>query len=258
MSSKGFQWTDEAAARMERVPAGFMRNMTKMRIEEHAVNNNIYEITLKVVEEVIETSRAGMGSMMGGDTASISMDGLKHPDSIPKGDAGDESYYFCFVCGFTVKESAPEKCSNCGSGKEKFSRLEKQYLTPSSMIKLEWSENALKMLKKVPEDFRQEMTKWEIEGFCRKKGYVSVTADAVEERYRVWDGIGQKVEARLKWDDEVTIRVEKIPRFIRGMVVREMEKYADKKGEKIVSIETLDSIRDKWMDTQEFHVKWQK
>lgn len=64
-------WQDEAEDRLMRVPEGFMRTMTRNRIEEHAFQNGITDITLQTAEFVIESSRAGMGSMMSGDASEM-------------------------------------------------------------------------------------------------------------------------------------------------------------------------------------------
>ncbi len=47
----GVVWTDEASARMERIPM-FVRGMVRKRIEEVATQQQIREIDLKVLEQV--------------------------------------------------------------------------------------------------------------------------------------------------------------------------------------------------------------
>jgi len=52
-----FSWTAEAMIRLKRVPEGFMRNITKGRIEECAAGKKVSVITLAVVEEGIAIGR---------------------------------------------------------------------------------------------------------------------------------------------------------------------------------------------------------
>jgi hypothetical protein len=59
-----FDWTDEAAQRILRVPAGFMRNKTQERIEELARERGVAAIDLALVEEGIEVGKRMMAEMI--------------------------------------------------------------------------------------------------------------------------------------------------------------------------------------------------
>ncbi len=59
-----FAWTDEAAQRILRVPAGFMRNKTQERIEELAREHAATTIDLGLVEEGIENGKKMMAEMI--------------------------------------------------------------------------------------------------------------------------------------------------------------------------------------------------
>lgn len=61
-----FEWTGDAAERLLRVPAGFMRNTTQERIEELARQRALTTIDLSVVEEGIEIGKRMMEEMIGG------------------------------------------------------------------------------------------------------------------------------------------------------------------------------------------------
>jgi rubrerythrin len=59
-----FSWTAEALTRLKRVPEGFMRNITKSRIEDCATTKGVELITLAVVEEGIAFGRKLMEEMI--------------------------------------------------------------------------------------------------------------------------------------------------------------------------------------------------
>jgi len=59
-----FEWTGEAAQRILRVPAGFMRNKTQERIEELARERTAASIDLTLVEEGIEIGKKMMAEMI--------------------------------------------------------------------------------------------------------------------------------------------------------------------------------------------------
>jgi nucleotide-binding universal stress UspA family protein len=59
-----FEWTNDAAQRVLRVPAGFMRNKTQERIEELARERAASTIDLPLVEEGIEIGKKMMAEMI--------------------------------------------------------------------------------------------------------------------------------------------------------------------------------------------------
>ncbi|MBF0275137.1 MAG: hypothetical protein HQK84_07890 [Nitrospinae bacterium] len=58
-SGKVMRWEKEALERLEKIPEGFMRDMTKWRIEQVARKANILTITLKVVEDKYDYWKEG-------------------------------------------------------------------------------------------------------------------------------------------------------------------------------------------------------
>jgi hypothetical protein len=59
-----FEWTNDAAQRILRVPAGYMRNKTQERIEELARERTASTIDLGLVEEGIEIGKKMMAEMI--------------------------------------------------------------------------------------------------------------------------------------------------------------------------------------------------
>jgi proto-chlorophyllide reductase subunit len=59
-----FEWTGDAAQRILRVPAGFMRNKTQERIEELARERGATAIDLALVEDGIEIGKRMMAEMI--------------------------------------------------------------------------------------------------------------------------------------------------------------------------------------------------
>ena len=59
-----FEWTDDAAQRILRVPAGFMRNQVQERVEELARERAAASIDLALVEEGIELGKQMMAAMI--------------------------------------------------------------------------------------------------------------------------------------------------------------------------------------------------
>jgi nucleotide-binding universal stress UspA family protein len=58
-------WTSDAELRLARVPAGFMRDMTRTRIEDLAQSKGAKEVTLAIAEEAIANARQLMQETIG-------------------------------------------------------------------------------------------------------------------------------------------------------------------------------------------------
>jgi len=61
-----FTWTQEALNRLHRVPEGFMRDMTREKIEDYARQHDVHVVTLDVAEKGIEVGRQLMAEMIAG------------------------------------------------------------------------------------------------------------------------------------------------------------------------------------------------
>jgi nucleotide-binding universal stress UspA family protein len=71
-----FGWTNDAAHRILRVPAGFMRNKTQERIEDLARERGVAEIDLALVEEGIEIGKRMMAEMIASYSAPTASPGV--------------------------------------------------------------------------------------------------------------------------------------------------------------------------------------
>jgi hypothetical protein len=61
-----FAWTEDAVARLNRVPAGFMRDMTREEIERVAAERGVATIDLAVCEDGIGHARQTMNEVIAG------------------------------------------------------------------------------------------------------------------------------------------------------------------------------------------------
>jgi hypothetical protein len=62
----GFTWTEDATARLNRVPAGFMRDMTREEVERVATDKGVTTIDLALCEEGIGHARETMNEVIAG------------------------------------------------------------------------------------------------------------------------------------------------------------------------------------------------
>jgi hypothetical protein len=105
-----FEWTADAAQRVLRVPAGFMRNKTQERIEELARERAVSTIDLALVEDGIEIGKKMMAEMISTYNAPASA-GARPVAATPAAASGngDDRGYLNEVSPLTQRDEVPPK-----------------------------------------------------------------------------------------------------------------------------------------------------
>ena len=118
---------------------------------------------------------------------------------------------------------------------------------------LEWTPAAEERLSRVPEGFMRDMTRKRIEAFAERNKIESITPGLMEEKYGEWAKGSAKRKQELEWDDSAAQRVGRIPEFIRGMVILEIERCAREKGNERVTEEVINEASGVWEKMGAFH-----
>ncbi len=204
------EWSEEATQRIERVPAGFMRNASRTRVEEYARREGCAEITLEVCEAgLAEARKAMMGAMQSGG-------------------------------------GMPDMAAMMAGGKPAEPKTD-HHTGPA------WTEEAEQRIRSVPEGFMRELTKQRIESFARRNNVYQIDNALIDAKYAAWGEGSARQEMKMKWEDEALVRVRRIPDFVRGMVIREVESCARKGGEDTVGLNTLNKASSIWETHGSFH-----
>jgi len=204
-------WSEEATQRIERVPAGFMRDASKTRVEEYARREECAEITLEVCEAgLAEARKAMMGAMSGA--------------GMPGGIAA--------MMGGTQGDSKLE------AGKDEV---------------LTWTDEAEERMKGVPEGFMRDLTRQRIESFARRKGVNRVDNKLIDAKYAEWGEGSARQHMELEWEEDALERVQRIPDFVRGMVIKEVERCAREAGANTVGLNALEKASGTWEKGKSFH-----
>jgi len=123
--SKEFTWTEDAIARLDRAPKGFMRNISRNMTEKLARERGVTRIDLPLVEDSLSGARTTMEDVITGKVsiADLAKDtgesieaengGAPHPPMTVT--------MACGTCGETMKGlQPPEECPVCGAPGEEF------------------------------------------------------------------------------------------------------------------------------------------
>jgi hypothetical protein len=120
-------------------------------------------------------------------------------------------------------------------------------------VPLSWDLEADKRMERIPEGFMREMTRQRIETFARHHGVSTITSNLVREKYAEWAEGSAKQDINLEWQETAQARIDRIPGFVRGMVILEVERRAREMGLDSVTDEVIDQTTSSWQDTGSFH-----
>ncbi len=206
-------WSAAALARVVKVPQ-MVRETVKAGIEDLALERGLKDITLELAEEGVAEARKAMC-----------------PVPAPEDEGTDE----------ISDQNGDEDQSGAAAS------------ALSADHPVTWTDAAESRLARVPEGIMREMTRQRVENMARQTGAESVTLDLLEEKYAGWAKGSEKRQAEMAWDPAAATRVERIPDFIRPMVVSEIERCARALGLDIVNGAAIDKAAESWESLGAFH-----
>ncbi|NOZ54599.1 MAG: universal stress protein [Gammaproteobacteria bacterium] len=119
--------------------------------------------------------------------------------------------------------------------------------------KIAWNDAAQARMKKVPVGFMRNLTRQRIETFAQHKGVTEITPALIDEKYREWRDGAEKQQRLLIWTTDALQRIERIPDFVRGMAIKEVERCAQQQGEDTVTADTIGLAMKHWKGMGAFH-----
>ncbi|MCU7813198.1 MAG: universal stress protein, partial [Candidatus Thiodiazotropha sp. (ex Notomyrtea botanica)] len=218
VSPPNFQWHAAALARLMRVPEGFMRDSSKQRIEAFAEEQGITEINLGVVEAGLAEARKTMQNMQAQPSESA-----------------DE------------KRSSACPFANLGKTSDEHKETEASSST-------RWSDEARQMLNGVPIGFCRDMTVNAAESIARHNGVEQVDETFLGQVLDTIKNGSEAVETAMSWSEAATQRLQKVPDFVRGMLVREIEAWVERAGHTSIGLEAVDAVKTQWQERGVFHL----
>jgi len=254
-------WKPEAEQRLNRAPAGFMRNSSRQRVESYAREHGVDEITLEICEAALADVMSMMSAMFGAmGSAKDKQDGAKGcPFDIKQGSIG--------ACPFNPDDAADTQDEPEQEEKEtvKYSDVTSQKRSggaasghvgqlPANKHKhLIWTEEGEARMQSVPAGFMRDLTRKRVEAFARRTGVNRIDNALIDAKYEHWAKGSAGQHAEMAWEGDALARVERIPAFVRGMVIREVERCAREIGADVVGQAALDRASHAWEVGGTFH-----
>ncbi len=254
-AEEAVSWTDEAIARMERVPQ-FVKGIAKTAVLRFALERGHSVVTSSVIDQVMAIFMPNRTAEAAGRAAfELAVEQIR---------SSDVAAFLCEVCGHVAREVKPVQCPVCRSGSEKFQTIDKTVVEALSRqqgpleeeeafdgVRLTWTEEAKRLLRDVPSGYDRRRAKARIEKSARIRKLQAITkelvAAVVEE-----DGDRQSLTPLVRsaagaatvsrtdpftWTEEAVARLNRVPAgFMRDITKSRIEAVAKERGAKLIDL----------------------
>ena len=250
-------WTQEAMDRMEKAPP-LVRGIAKTAVHRFAIERGHSVITESVIDMAMEAIMPQRASEQLTRVAKeIAEQKVLESDAVQT--------YICGECGYAAHNQQPVKCPVCSSSPERFQRVDKGSLQNIAVdeggtaeeetfdgVRLQWSEQAKKALRRVPRGYMRRNVKARIEKSARSQKIATITntfateiiddsmgeAAAVREDAPELRAVQAQTDARnaevvqnfespVQWTEEAIERLNLVPAgFMRNITQTRIEQRA--------------------------------
>ncbi|MDE0555259.1 MAG: universal stress protein [Candidatus Poribacteria bacterium] len=252
-------WTQEALDRMEKAPP-LVRGIAKTAVHRFAIERGHSVITESVIDKAMEAIMPQRASERLTRVAKeIAEQKVLESDAVQT--------YICGECGYAAHNQQPVQCPVCGAAPERFQMVDKGSLQNIAVdeggaaeeetfdgVRLQWSEQAKKALRRVPRGYMRRNVKARIEKSARSQKIGTITnafateiindsmgeAAAIREdapelravQSQTTDSqntaeVGQSFESPVQWTQEAIERLNLVPTgFMRNITQTRIEQRA--------------------------------
>ncbi|MFZ2651037.1 MAG: PCP reductase family protein, partial [Burkholderiaceae bacterium] len=211
-------WQAAALARLARVPQGFMREASRQRIEAQARQRGADSVTLGLVEGELAIARGAMA-----DQAAVHDSGA-------------------------AASTQPQ-------GKCPFSRIANpSFAQPPPARAPSWTAQARARLQAVPAGFCRTLTERAVDTLAGQNDRQEVDLDFVQSVLQVFENGSRSIDTAMPWAADARARIERAPEVVRGMLVREIEAWAQRHARAEVDEDAVRAVKREWRARGVFHL----
>jgi hypothetical protein len=215
LSDTSLHWQAAALARLMKAPQGFMRDMSRKRIESFARENDLSVIDLDTAEAGLAAARQAMQDDLG-------------------------------------REGKARLAAKANVGKCPFARSVVAETVAQRVP--EWSSDARKQLESVPVGYCRDMMITATESIASRQNLDEIDKAFVQTILRTFAAGSDSAGETLPWDDQARKRIASAPALVRGMLMKEIEGWAGRNGMTQVSEDAVDAVRQQWAERGVFHL----
>jgi nucleotide-binding universal stress UspA family protein len=259
-AEEAVSWTDEALARMERVPV-FVKGIARTAVLRFALERGHSVVTSSVIDQVMDIFMPKR-TAEAAERAALEL-------AVERIRAADMAAYLCEVCGHVAREVRPVQCPVCRSGSERFQTIDRTVVEALAGqegaleeeeafdgVRLTWTEEAKRLLREVPSGYERRRAKARIEKSARIRRLDAITKDLAAavidedaEAKRIISPVRSVATeasipegATLAWTEQAVARLNRVPAgFMRDITKSRIEAVAKERGAERIDLELVEA-----------------
>ena len=244
---ESMEWSKRAESLLLSVEDLSVRNNLRMRAEKKARTDGVSTVAAKHIEEFLGSTEfhwqaAALARLMRVPQGFMRDASRQHIEAYARQRDLHEVTLEIAEAGLCVARQAMEGA-----------RAKDGANHDSPATEPEWTDAAQKRLQGVPEGFIRDLTRERVAAFAKRKGVDRITPELIDEKYSEWASGSSKQRMELEWDPAAAERIQRVPDFVRGMVIKEVERCAHVNGMDTVTADVITKALESWERLSEFH-----
>jgi nucleotide-binding universal stress UspA family protein len=118
----------------------------------------------------------------------------------------------------------------------------------------DWTPAARAMLSQVPVGFCRDMTVKAAEAIAGRNGLEAIDQGFMEQVMQTFKAGSESADPGMPWEDAARQRIQRAPDMVRGMLMKEVEGWARRRGLETVNHQAVDAVKQTWADRGVFHL----
>jgi len=119
---------------------------------------------------------------------------------------------------------------------------------------LPWNSEAEQIMQGLPEGMSRDMTRNAIISIATKNGVNEITAELVRQVLDTFKSGSSQVNETMPWDEDASASLSRAPDMVRGMLIKEVENWAQHHNRSRIDIATVNTVKQEWQSKGYFHM----
>src|SRR3989338_6893751 len=118
----------------------------------------------------------------------------------------------------------------------------------------QWSEEAEQLVQGLQAGMSRDMTRNAIVAIAAKNGLTEITADLVRQVLDTFKSGSADAGETMPWDKDARDSLSRVPDMVRGMLIKEVEKWAQHNKLQHIDLATVNTVKQEWQSKGYFHL----
>ncbi|OGS90091.1 MAG: universal stress protein UspA [Gallionellales bacterium GWE2_58_10] len=119
---------------------------------------------------------------------------------------------------------------------------------------LPWTGEAQELVQGLPAGMSRDMTRNAIVAIAAKNGLTEITADLVRQVLDTFKSGSADAGETMPWDKDARDSLSRAPDMVRGMLIKEVEKWAQHNKLQHIDLATVNTVKQEWQSKGYFHL----